>query len=187
MCTSCARHSPTPWLPLDASHSSITTKHSSSLRFTRFSKRIYIPRIAQGRLFWSREVAEEAQLAILLDLHLVLAAVFGHALEARLTFRRRHKLEALGRRRRPGLVRRELASAAAAVDRSRARARTARRRRVAITITPQSRLDTRALCTGRQVKELSVSDQHGQHSQSKSGGEDCVHIQIIIPTLHPLQ
>lgn len=30
---------------------------------------------------------------------------------------------------------------------------------------------------------ISVCDQHGQHSQSKSVGEGCVQIQIIIPTL----
>ena len=105
--SACARHSPTPWLPLDTSHSSITTKHRSSLRCTRFSKRIYNPRVAQGTLFWRREVADVARPAILRDLHLVPAAALGHALEARLTSRRRHQLKALGRRRRPGLVRRE--------------------------------------------------------------------------------
>ena len=36
-----------------------------------------------------------------------LVAIRGHALEARFAARRRHELESLGRRRRPGLVRRE--------------------------------------------------------------------------------
>ena len=67
-----------------------------------------MPRVAQGRLLRRREDAEVALLTIVLDPYLILATyMLGYALEARLTARRRHQLEPLGRRGRPGLVRRE--------------------------------------------------------------------------------
>ncbi|KOO35429.1 hypothetical protein Ctob_010389, partial [Chrysochromulina tobinii] len=71
----------------------------------RRSLRPNVPRVAQGRLLWRREHAEVALLASIVEARLVLGSTLVHALEARLTARRRHQLEPLGRRGRPGLVR----------------------------------------------------------------------------------
>ena len=77
-------------------------------RLTRRSIRPNAPRIAQGRLLRRREGAEVSHRTILLDLRVKLAIkTLVHAPKARLTARRRHELEPLGRRGRPGLIRRE--------------------------------------------------------------------------------
>ena len=58
----------------------------------RRSLRPNVPRVAQGRLLGRREDAEVALLAILPYPPHVLATILSHALEARLTARRRHEL-----------------------------------------------------------------------------------------------
>ena len=67
-----------------------------------------MPRVAQGRLLRRCEDAKVVRLAVLPHARHVLATTLLHAPEACLTARRRHKLEPLGRRGRPGLVRCEL-------------------------------------------------------------------------------
>ena len=75
-------------------------------RLTRRSIRPNAPRIAQGRLLRRREGAEVSHRTILLDLRVKLAIkTLVHAPKARLTGRRRHQLEPLGRRGRPRLGR----------------------------------------------------------------------------------